>query len=370
MAHKHKIKFFDLSRQYHNLKEELLHEINKVYNTGTHVYGTYTKAFENEIAALTDRKYAVVVNSCTQALSFAVNALGIHGKIAIPTQSFVATVNSLIAMDCEPVFCDVDYESGILSIDKFNHNFDAEEIKALMYVNLYGNCVDYDKLLTLDHFFNTPIPIIEDAAQSFGSSYKGIPSGKLGTVSCLSFAPTKPLNNYGTGGMVLTDDEAVYRNLLDIRDNGKSRGYMFAGTNSTMSESDCAQMLVKLKHFPDWQKRRQDIAEYYNVNLHGYVVIPHTDPDVVNSWHKYVIKTEDREQIWSRLTKKGVETLVHYNTPLHMLDVSLPYVDLAQPMPNAERFSKTCLSLPIYPEMTDTEVEYVVQSVIEACENR
>jgi dTDP-4-amino-4,6-dideoxygalactose transaminase len=206
--------------------------------------------------------------------------------------------------------------------------------------------------------------IIEDAAQSFGASYNGIPSGRLGDVSVLSFDPTKNLPNYGSGGMILCDDLGWAEELYDMRDNGKHESHHFAGTNSRMSESDCAQMLIKLRHFDAWQDRRQEIAEYYTGELRDYVDVPVVADGVVHAWHKYVIRLSERHGLRSALAAEGIETRIHYDKTLTELPVSWKY-DGYNPgqFRLSTAFTRECMSLPIYPEMTDGEIEQVVDAI-------
>jgi dTDP-4-amino-4,6-dideoxygalactose transaminase len=234
-----------------------------------------------------------------------------------------------------------------------------------MYVNLFGNVLDQDRLISyMEVFSERKIPVIEDAAQSFGAYYQGVPSGKLGDVSCLSFDPTKNLNNYGSGGMILTDDPAIWELVADMRDNGKANEHIASGTNSKMSEADCAQMLVKLKYFDSWQRRRAEIADFYIEHLTDWVDVLLPNQDVEHAWHKFVIRTGSRSAMQGMLASKGIETKIHYEQPLFEHPVGWDYVDYARDiMRGSTAHSKEALSLPIYPEMTDTEVELVIDSI-------
>lgn len=355
-----RIPFFGIDRQYATLKEELLYVTDQVYRSGKVLDGNCTKTFESEIATRCDRTYAVAVNSCTQGLIFALS-MSQSKNVLIPAVSFAATVNSVLQAKRTPVFADVDY-NALIDLESIQTTLKDSDIGTIMYANLFGDIVDYDKFRVLTEFFTEKKPyIIEDAAQSFGASYKGIPSGKLGDISVLSFDPTKNLPNYGSGGMILTDDLDTYGHLLDLRDNGKYGGHYVSGTNSKMSESDCAQMLVKLQYFDGWQARRKSIAHYYMENLVDNVISLRPGPDVQSAWHKFVIRTLQRGAVASHLHRKCVETRTHYPTPLDqlpVLDVTSDYL-----CKQADLFCKETLSLPIYPEMTDTEVERVVQAV-------
>jgi dTDP-4-amino-4,6-dideoxygalactose transaminase len=360
-----KIPFFGVDRQYANLREEILDVTDTVYTSGRVLDGNYTRTFEQAIAKLTERQYAIAVNSGTQALIFALRSIDFYSlfkknKVLIPAQSFVATVNAVIEAGMDPVFCDVDPVTGLIDLNKIN--VPPNELAAVMYVNLFGNIIDYDKLTTYQQFWNKySVPVIEDAAQSFGAYYRGVPSGKLGDISVLSFDPTKNLNNYGSGGMILTDDADFAELCRGYRDNGKSHDHNVAGTNSKMSESDCAQMLVKLKHFDNWQRRRTQIAEYYTSELDGYVDLIPVDHKVEHAWSKFVFHVDFRRMLQDYLTQQDIETKIHYSSPLHTLGISEAFNPGI--LLGAEDFSRTCLSLPIYPELTDLEVEWVVDAI-------
>ena len=365
-----KIPFFGVDRQYQNLREEILDATDKVYASGRVLDGTYTKQFERTIAKMTERRYACAVGSCTQALIFALRAVdneyfrGSRNKVLIPAQSFVATINAVLEAGFDPVFCDVDAQTGLMDLNTIPVH--ADELAAIMYVNLFGNILNQEQLITyMEMFSEEKIPIIEDAAQSFGAYYRGVPSGKLGDVSCLSFDPTKNLNNYGSGGMILTDDSAIWELVNDYHDNGKGNDNMQSGTNSKMSEADCAQMLVKLKYFDSWQARRKEIAEYYSEELDGLVGIPPVDMNVEHAWSKFVIHHHSRSSLYTDLLNMGVETRINYDTPLHQQSVAFSFIpfDDTGVLEGAENFSRTCLSLPIYPELEDYEVEYVVDAI-------
>lgn len=361
---KNVIPFFGIKRQYASLREELLEVIDAVYKSGQVLDGNYTKEFERQMAKRCHRKYAVAVGSGTQALIFAQQLLFQEpAKILIPTISFVATINSILLNGNEPVLCDTD-DQALINLESLDYAVKGAGVSGIMYVNIFGNTVDYDRFRMLTEFFNKDLSIIEDAAQSFGASYKGIPSGAMGDISILSFDPTKNLNNYGSGGMLLCDNLADAKILMDLRDNGKTNDHDYPGTNSKMSESDCAQMLVKLKHFDKWQRRRTEIANFYNEELQNVVDVPRTTEGAVHAWHKYVIKTIDRSGLKHKLATQGIETKIHYEQPLYEYPVGYPYINYAAELyREASAFCSECLSLPIYPELTDQEVNRIAESV-------
>jgi dTDP-4-amino-4,6-dideoxygalactose transaminase len=359
------VPFNGIARQYQLLRDEILDASDRAYRGGQVLDGPYTQMFERQMAQRCMRQYAVAVNSGTQALVFAQLATARNKgaeKIMIPGISFVATLNSVLMAGNKPVYCDVDH-NALLDIESIDYALDGN-VDTIMYVNLFGNILDYDRLLNVARFFNDDVKIIEDAAQSFGATYNGIPSGKLGDVSVLSFDPTKNLPNYGSGGMILTDDYDTYQFCLALRDNGKNLAHDFAGTNSKMSEADCAQMLVKLKYFDSWQRRRTEIANYYADNLTDWVDVMLPNQDVEHAWHKFVMRTGNRSQMQGYLASKGIETKIHYEQPLFEHPVGWDYIDYAKDlMRGSSAHAQETLSLPIYPELTDYEVELVVNSI-------
>jgi len=364
LANKDIIPFFGVDRQYANLREELLEITDKVLGTGKVLDGNFTRYFEQNMATRCNRAHAIAVGSCTQALIFA-NTIGLYsdGKVLIPSLSFAATLNSVLMAGREPVFCDTD-ANGLMDLESIDFALAGAGVNMIMYANLWGHVIDWDRFRLQTEFFNRDMFIIEDAAQSFGARYKGQPSGSLGNISCLSFDPTKNLNNYGSGGMILTDDDGVAAAMENLRDNGKPGGHHDIGTNSKMSEVDCAQMLVKLGHFDRWQDRRTDIASYYIDQLSGYVDCILPGEHVESAWSKFVIRLASRHALKSHLANNGIETKINYDKPLYELPVGYEYVDYANnPYVESYAFTRECLSLPIYPELTDGEVERIVETI-------
>lgn len=357
-----KIPFTALNRQYANLREELLSASDEVYASGKMLDGQFTELFEGKLAVYTDRLYSVAVNSCSTALLicylYYVEQCP-KKNVALPALSFVASSNAPRLAGWNTTFIDVD-DNGLIELSELDVH--KNKIELLSYVNLYGNVIDYDKLQVISSFFSDLI-IIEDAAQSLGASYKGIKSGKLGNASVLSFDPTKNLPNYGSGGMILTDDYGLYKFALNFRDNGKKSNHSQLGINTKMSESDCAQMVVKLKYFDEWQARRAKIAQFYSECLYVYADCPKANKDVVHAWHKYSIQTIDQFPLRAYLKEKGIETKIHYDTALP--SYSAIFMNTDGLFPNADKLARLSVSLPIYPELTDAEVEYVVKSIQE-----
>ena len=375
------IPFTGTKRQYQSLRSELLDTADKVWSTGQHLNGYYTETFESVIAERCNRKYAIAVNSGTQALIFAIRSLNLpfRSKIAIPGLSFVATLNSIIETGYIPHLIDVD-KDGLIDLttdEDIEKTYDA-----LVYVNLYGNMVDYSKIKLITEFFGqiTKLPVIEDAAQSFGSTFQGKPSGSFGDISILSFDPMKNFNSYGSGGMVLTDDMAIASSVRDLATNGKENNYSHSGTNSRMSELDCACMLVKLGHFDKWQARRKKIATYWNDEFNNHIRTLVVHDDVESSYHKYPIfvnpNVTSRNRLKYNLQELGIATKVHYDKALgnyqsfiecaysiYDADLRAGIEHQATQTNMAVTIANNQLSLPIYPELTDAEVEFIAEQV-------
>lgn len=351
-----KIPFNNLSKQYESIREETLDAIDQVYRGGHVLDSDKTVEFEQEIAKRCNRKYAIAVNSGTQALEIAISGSKnskTRDYTLIPNYSFRSTLTSANRTS-NPVVCDVNDE-GLIDVENFtkeiNQSLHDFGIGQIVFVNLFGNIIDYNKLVTHTEIFSNNIILIEDAAQSFGSTYNGRPSGSLGDVSILSFDPTKNLSNYGSGGMILTDDKDFYERFWRMR-NTNEKGIW--STNSRMSEADSAVMLVKLKYFDSWQKRRKDIAEYYTQELNDRYRLTKFTDEVEPNWHKFVIRTQNRHGLINHLLSNGIESKIHYP---YVLEDHIPGRNIAKTL------SSTCLSLPIYPELTDYEIEQVVISL-------
>jgi len=360
------IKMYGVNRQYQNLKRKVLDITDTVLSTGRVLDGEYTVKFELEIAHRLNRNYAVAVNSATTGLVFALNSLVSSEKpgLLIPAVSYIATMNSAVLSKYANLkICDVD-SNGLIDLGLADQAM-GSEIQTVMYVNLFGNTVDWDRFKIMTQFFGSDqVRVVEDAAQSFGASFNGVPSGKMGDISVLSFDPTKNLNNFGSGGMILTDDILVYELVKNLRDNGKHTGHEMPGINSKMSEVDCAVMAMKLKHFDKWQARRSEIAEYYTRELQEYVEVPVATPGAVHAWSKYVVRVPNRIQLKKHLDYNDIESKMTYTRTLYEEFVGRSFAPDANNW-EAEKFTRECLSLPIYPELYDSEVEKIVRTIRE-----
>lgn len=370
------IPFNGITRQYRNLEYELRHEIDIVMSSGDLLNGHKKNLFEDQIASRIGREYAICINSGTNALHYIFDWLQsqqgtstkpiwhdnerwpIHPRIAVPNFSFKATQNS-IAERGQARFIDVDPQTGLMDFQ--SESFQCK-LDIIMYVNLFGNMINYEELITINKMFydNKDSIIIEDAAQSFGAKFKGKPSGSFGDFSIFSFDPTKNFgSSTGGGGMILTDNHFAAGWFFSYLSNGiTNQNTGMPAVNSNMSEINCAGMLIKLKYFDEWQRRRTEIAEYYNNNLHKSIITPRytTTEFVEHAYSKYVILSDKRDTIKDKLKQADIETKIHY-------EFNEAWTMINQETSSSRTLSKIVLSLPIYPELTDTEVERIVYEV-------
>lgn len=354
------IKFFNVDKQYQQDRDSYLGLADQVYSSGQVINGPFCRKLENSLKERTGRKHCVLTASCTDALAF-VGYATMHKSVNIhlfPRISFPATDNGFSREKSNnytrKLYVDVDI-SGNIDLEKLNNNLSLlvqtpECSVSVVWVNLFGHCVDFDRVASLIKKYPT-VTFVEDAAQSIGAVWKNIPSGAIGDASCFSFDPTKNLGAFGIGGAMLTDNDAIAE-AVDLHRRPHTPKWINHGYNSQINEVDAAIVWWKLENrFDAWQQRRTEIANYYIDNLNVECVVPHSNS--TSAWHKFVIKHDNRDTLKLSLQESGIETKVHYAKTL----------DGEQ-----NDFTRRCLSLPIYPELTDSEVEHIVKSTNTALE--
>ena len=354
------IPFTGIRRQYNNLRAEILDATDIVLRSGSLMNGNYTHEFEDWLARRNHVPYAVTCHSGTQALEIIAEwAIWQAGRpdtptVAVPTLTYPATLNAFVRAGWNLHIVDTD-QHGVMNLDRLEHNAD---IQAICAVGLYGQSVAHmtQSLWALTH------PIIEDGAQHWLSN----DCERIGDCA-ISFDPTKNLANYGNGGAVITASESLRDFARNWVSNGKPTKHAETGTNSRMSETDSAQMLVKTRYIDQWQLRRCTIAQHWMEMLkkHSDITCLIDDSNfATHCFHKFVIHVDNRDIVQHNLARRGVETKVHYATPMHELPAFQHY--LAPDLLSAgSSLARRCLSLPIYPEMTDLEVEYVIDQLLD-----
>jgi dTDP-4-amino-4,6-dideoxygalactose transaminase len=352
------IKFFNVDKQYQQDREAYLDLADRVYTSGQVINGEYCRKLENNLKNRTGRSYCVLTASCTDALAFVGSTYKKYNSVTIfPDISFPATNNGFVReledYKSKSIYLATD-SNGIIDLDQLDITLDHlknQSVKiAVVWVNLFGHTVDYDRLVNIQNKYPY-VDFVEDAAQSIGASWKSTPSGAMGIASCFSFDPTKNLGAFGIGGALLTDKEALAA-AVDLHRRPHTPRWINHGYNSQINEVDAAMLWWKLENrFDAWQQRRTDIAEYYISQLHEYVETVEPNINCTSAWHKFVIKHNARDQLKHQLKESGVDTRIHYPRTLGGSETA---------------FTQTCLSLPIYPELLDSEVEHIVNSTVSA----
>jgi len=358
------IKFIGLDRLFNNYRNEYLEVTEKVLSSGLAVGGPYVAEFEKNLAGITGRKYAISVNSCTDALFFILTACGIGSddEVITTSYSFIATASAILRTGARPVFVDVDdhYHLRLKDVQKVR----TPRTKAVLAVNLLGDCVDF--VAFEEYCKSENLLLFEDAAQSFGARFRDVPSGQLGIASALSFSPMKTVPCFGTAGAVVTDNEDIAVKCGALRRHGKvneSPSSVMLGYNSVLPADKAAQLNISLKYIEQCRERRALVADRYIAGLEGVgdIITPKTRKHAVHCWHKFMIRTSRRDELQKHLYGHGIQSQVHYKVPLPME----PIFGDRHPdsYSQANEFSKTCLSLPIYAELKDEEVDYIIHQI-------
>lgn len=348
------IHFVDLKTQYEALKEEIQHRINGVLEHGQYIMGPEVAELELRLSAYTGAKHCITVSSGTDALLISLMALGIGpGDEVVTTPfTFAATAEVIVLLGATPVFVDIDPLTCNVDVGKLEAAI-TSKTKAIMPVSLYGQPSDMDEINSIARIHGN-IPVIEDAAQSFGSEYKGRKSCNLSTIGCTSFFPSKPLGCYGDGGAIFTSDDTFAQACREIRIHGQSKRYWHTriGLGGRMDTLQCAIVLAKLKRF-DWEvTERIKIGDRYNQIMDEMGVRRvHQKSDRTSVFAQYTIMLENREEVQNFLRSEGIPTAVHYPVPLNEQPVFRRFGSL-QSTPYSSSVAKLVISLPMSADVT------------------
>jgi len=364
------IPFMRLDRQVADNHEQFLSAAARILESGQVLQGPAVKELEVRLCETTGLKHCVTLGSGTDAVSFAIAALGLKpgSRIAVPTMTFVASASPILHNQCVPVFVDVDSETMLMDLDATGTLIENGQVDAVIAVHLYGQMLALEDLAPVAACHG--IPIVEDAAQVLGATRHGVPAGRVGRIMCISFDPTKVVGAFGSGGALLTDVDTIAEFVRSIRYHGQgATGYFERpGYNSQLHTLQAAFLKVKLDQVAVWQKRRQDIAQRYD---QGLANLPNVNAlkvlaGNVHNFHKYVIVAQDRDALADYLSRLGIQTKVHYPVPLHQQSL-FHSEEVQPPLPRAEAAVKRILSLPIYPELTDAEADRVIEGIRSFC---
>jgi UDP-2-acetamido-2-deoxy-ribo-hexuluronate aminotransferase len=364
------IPFIDLKTQYRALQPQIQERINRVLEHGQYIMGPEVAELEEKLAAYTGAKHCITVASGTEALLISLMALGIQpGDEIITTPfTFVATAEVIVLLGAKPVFVDIEPDTCNIDASKIEEKI-TRNTKAIMPVNLYGQPADMDEINVIAAKHN--LPVIEDAAQSFGAQYKGKKSCNLSTIGCTSFFPSKPLGCYGDGGAIFTNDDAIAQACKEIRVHGQSERYVHTrvGVGGRMDTLQCAIVLAKLERF-DWEiEQRIKIGQRYTellqpssrgpnvaVAIHPVVIRPNR----TSVYAQYTLICPDRESIQAKLKQAEIPTTIHYPVPLNE-QAAYKHLCCPECTPVSSRLAKQVLSLPISPDLLTKDQEEIVK---------
>ena len=362
------VPFVDLKAQYGSIKDEVLDAVRRVFDSGHFVGGEFLDKFEEEFARFTGAKYAVGLSSGTSALELALKAAGIQpgDEVIVPANSFFATAEAVSNVGAVPVFADVKPETFHLDVASVERRI-SKKTRAVIPVHLYGYAMDLTQLEQLCARHH--LELIEDAAQAQGVGRKGKQVGGSGRLTCFSFYPGKNLGAYGDAGAVTCNDLERVQKLRILRDHGSPAKYRHSvvGTNARLDAVQAAILSVKLPHLNGWNALRVRHAKSYAAALAGSKVgAPAIPSDGEHNFHLFVVRVNARDAVKDHLQKNGVQSGIHYPVPLHLTDA---YQALGHPkagsFPVTEKLAGEILSLPMYPELKEEQIQYAVQTLLE-----
>jgi len=360
-----KIPIFDLKKQYKRIEPEIIEKLEGIFGKQAFILGEEVEILEKKIAAYCDVQYAVGVNSGTDALILALDAMGIgFGDEVITTPfTFIATAEAIVRVGAKPVFVDIDPTTYNIDPSLIEKKI-TKKTKMILPVHLYGLCADMDSILKIAKKHN--LKLLEDCAQAIGSEYKGKRAGSMGNAGTISFYPGKNLGCFGDGGMVVTNDEEVYKKIKLFRNHGSEKRYYhkIIGYNSRLDNLQAAVLNVKLSYLDKWIEERIKNAGFFNKILKDYPFItPSVAEDSRHSFHLYTLKTPHAAKIMAYLNANGMDARTYYPLPLHLQECFKYLGYKLGSLPESEKCSGECFSIPVYPELTEEEKKYIVDKI-------
>ncbi len=357
--------FLDLKKQYLQIKEEVRTAIDEVLDHTAYSHGPFVEKFEKNLASYCGTKYALGVNTGTSALHLAMIALGIcpGDEVIVPANTFIATAWGVSYVKATPVFVDCDPDTWNIDPSEIEEKI-TPKTKAIIGVHLYGQPFNIDAVAAIAKKHN--LFMVEDCAQAIGAGYKDVKVGGFGEMGCFSFYPGKNLGAYGEAGGITTNNEAYYKHIQSLRNHGSTERYYHdeIGYNMRMDGIQGAVLDVKLKYIDQWNSRRKEIAKIYRAGITNPKIKLQAQPEWSDSiYHLFVVTTEDRDGFMKYLQSNQIFPGLHYPVPCHLQKV---YSDLGYKkgdMPNSEYLADHCLSLPMFAELTNAEVDMVIEVI-------
>lgn len=357
------MEFIDLKAQQLRLKDRIDAGIQRVLAHGQYILGPEVAELEEKLAAFCGAKHCITVANGTDALQIAQMALGIGpgDEVITPGFTYIATAETVALLGAKPVYVDIDPRTYNLDPALLEAAI-TPRTKAIVPVSLYGQCAEFDAINTIAAKYG--IPVIEDAAQSFGASYKNRKSCNLSTIACASFFPSKPLGCYGDGGAIFTNDDELAKVMRQIARHGQDRRYhhIRVGVNSRLDTLQAAILLPKLEILAEEIELRQQVAKHYDrlLNEAGIDTTPYVEPHNVSAYAQYTVRVEDRDGLADKLKVKGIPTAVHYPIPLNK-QPAVANADVRLPV--GDSVAESVISLPMGPYLAEQDQRVVLESI-------
>lgn len=360
------MKFLDLHAQYKSIQKEIDKAIADVIHSTSFILGKQVEDLENQIADYIGVKYAVGLNSGSDALTASLIALGIGkgDEVIIPAFTYIATAETVSIAGANVVFVDIDAETYNINPEKLTTAI-TQNTKAIIPVHLYGKPAAMSQIMSIAKQYD--LLVIEDLAQAIGAEYNGQKVGSFGDISCLSFFPTKNLGAYGDGGMLVTNKKEVVDFIRQWRIHGQSKKYYsnFIGVSSRLDTLQAAILLAKLPHLDSWIEVRRNLAQIYSDQLADIPIqVPTSSSNEKHVFHQYTIRIPNkRDEVRQILKKKDIPTMVYYPDPLHTQKAYSKFTKTNDSFIESEKASNEVLSLPIYPELASSDQKMVIDSI-------
>lgn len=364
------IPILDLKKQYLELETEIDKAIKDVLLSTNFIQGAPVAQLEENISKYCNSNYSVALNSGTDALLLALKSCGIYKDDEVITTpfTFIATTETIELIGAKPIFIDINEDTFNIDVSKIEEKI-TSRTKAILPVHLFGQSCEMAVILELAKKYN--LKVIEDCAQSIGAKYKGQKVGSIGDIGCFSFFPSKNLGAYGDAGMLISNSQEFSEKARMLRQHGARVKYYHEvlGFNSRLDTIQAAILNVKLKYLDQWNERRRDIANKYNESFMGTdgIKTPKDINDSYSVFHQYTVRilNNKRDELQKKLKEKGIQSMIYYPVPLHLQKIHEHLGYKEGNFPNSEKASKEVLSLPIFPELTENEQNFIIKTVKE-----
>jgi dTDP-4-amino-4,6-dideoxygalactose transaminase len=362
-----RVPYFDLKTQYAELRDEIREALDRVCSSASFILGEEVERFEHSFAELCGVKHCVALNSGTSALHLALISAGIGpgDEVITSSNTFIATAEAISYTGAKIVFVDIDPTTANIDPREIEKAI-TKQTRALIPVHLYGRPANLDAIIKIAEQHH--LLVVEDACQSHGAKYNGKPVGGFGHAAAFSFYPGKNLGAYGEGGALTTNDDEVAKLARSLRSHGESTRYFhkYVGYNYRMDGFQGAVLNVKMKRLRQWIEKRQACAALYRQLLSGTnLQMPQDSPESECVYHLFVVYVENRDQVRAEMEKRGVQTAVHYPLPVHLQQAYADFGYSSGSLPHTEWACKRCISMPLFPEMTEDQVRYAAKTLAE-----